>query len=134
MKDLNSFVNENMWIIILVLFIAGVILGRIWSNNLNWGEITDPKFIMREGKNYQILNLYKGESWSENWDVGSIVCFKSHHHGFVKKYSKEIYVSGDKIRFDDNVGPGIGVVYQAIFPKTLNGLILMKPVKSKLKV
>lgn len=132
MGDLLSFLYQNILLVILILFITGIILGRIWSNNLNWGEITDPKLIMKNGKNYQILNFYKGESWSENWNVDSIICFKSSHHGFFKKYSREIYVSGDKIRFDDD--PGLGIVYQAIFPKTINGSILMKPVRIQAKV
>lgn len=133
MADFYSFLYQNLLLVILILFIAGVILGRAWSNNLNWGEITDPKLIMENGKKYQILNLYKGESWSENWDVGSIICFKSSHHGYFKKYSREIYVSGDKIRFDEE-GVTVGIVYQAIFPKTLNGLILMKPLGIPAKV
>jgi hypothetical protein len=133
MRDLISFVSQNTGLVILISSIACIILGRVWSNSLNWGEITDPKFIIRKGKNYQVLNLYKGESWTENWNVGSIVCFKSYHHRFFVKYSREIYVSGDKIRFADD-GPGIGTVYEAIFPKTTNGLIVMKPVKIPPKV
>ena len=90
MKDLSSFVNQNMWLVILISSITCIILGRIWSDNLNWGEITEPTLIITNGKKYQILNLYKGVTGAENWNVGSIVCFKSYHHRFFEKYSREI--------------------------------------------
>ncbi|HYM92628.1 MAG TPA: hypothetical protein VET23_00685 [Chitinophagaceae bacterium] len=126
MKEFISFFKENIWLVLLIVAIACIILGRIWSNNLNWGDITDPKLIMKKGKNYKVINLYLGKGWTEDWVAGSIICFKFYHHRFFVKYSKEIYVSGDKIRFDDD-GPVVGKVYKAVFPKSLYGLIVMKP-------
>lgn len=126
MKEFFSFVNENMWLVILIVAIACIILGRVWSNSLNWGDITDPKLIIKKGKNYKVLNLYLGKGWTEDWVAGSIICLKFYHHRFFVKFSKDIYVSGDKLRFEDD-GPVIGKVYKAVFPKSLYGIIVMKP-------
>jgi hypothetical protein len=128
MNQLMSFFSQNMWFIIAVIAVACILFGRIWSNFLNWGEITDPQLIIRNGKHYKVINLYLPKSWTEGWVVGSIICLEGYHRRFFVKYRKEIYVSGDRIRFTDD-GPGIGSLYQAIFPKTTNGSIVMKPVK-----
>jgi len=128
MKDFLFFFHQNAWLVITIVAITCILAGRIWSNYLNWGEITDPQLIIRKGKYYKVVNLYLPKSWTEDWIVESIVCLKCYHRRFFVKYSKEIYVSGDRIRFSDD-GPGIGSYYQAIFPRTSNGLIVMKPVK-----
>ena len=133
MKELMSFFSQNRGFIIIIIAIVGLLIGRIWSNNLNWGEITDPQLIIKKGKYYKVINLYIPKIWTEEWIVGSIICLKSYHRRFFVGYSKEIYVSGDRIRFSDD-GPGIGLFYQAIFPKTTNGMIVMKPVKMPLKM
>ncbi len=126
MKSFFSFVSENMWLVFLIVAIACIIIGKVWSNTQNWGEITDPLLVMKKGKNYKLINLYLGKSWTDDWVVGSIICLKFYHHRFFVKHSKEIYVSGDKIRFDED-GPNIGKVYEAVFPKSPNGRIFMKP-------
>lgn len=128
MKEFFSFVSHNAWLIILIVAAAGVIFGKLWSNTQNWGEVTDPKLIMKKGQNYKLINLYLGKGWTEDWVVGSIICLKFYHHRFFTKQSKEIYVSGDKIRFDED-GPSVGKVYEAVFPKSTNGRIFMKPVQ-----
>ena len=129
MKEFIAFVKENTWLVILIVAIACIIVGRIWSNIQNWGDITDPKLIMKKGKNYKVINLYTGKEWTEDWVVGSIICLKIYHHRFFVKYSKELYISGDRLRFDDN-GPDIGQIYQAVFPRSINGIIVMKPIQA----
>lgn len=126
MKEFLHFVSENIWLVILIVAITCIIVGRIWSNSLNWGDITDPKLIMKKGKNYKVINQYLGKGWTEDWVAGSIICLKFYHHRFFVERSKDIYVSGDKIRFEDD-GPVIGKVYTAVFPKSLYGIIVMKP-------
>ena len=133
MKEILSFFSQNMGFIIIIIAIAGILFGRIWSNNLNWGEITDPQLIIKKDKYYKVINLYTPKTWAEDWIVGSIVCLKSYHYKFFVKYSREIYVSGDRIRFPED-GPSIGSVYQAILPKATNGMIVMKPAKMPVKV
>ena len=133
MKELISFFSQNKWFIIIIVAIVGILVGRIWSNSLNWGEITDPQLIIKKGKYYKVINLYVPKIWTEDWILGSIICLKSYHRRFFVSYDKEIYVSGDRIRFTDG-DPGIGQVYQAIFPKTRNGSIVMKPAKIPLEV
>ncbi len=133
MKDFLYFIRENMWLVLIVVAIAFVMIGRVWSNSLNWGDITDPKLIMKKGKNYKVINLYLGKGWTEDWVAGSIICFKFYHHRFFVKHSKDIYVSGDKIRFEDEDGPIVGKVYKAVFPKSLHGIIVMKPVTLPIK-
>jgi hypothetical protein len=127
MKESMSFVSENIGFIIAIIAIACILFGRVWSNILNWGEITDPQLVIKKGKYYKVINLYLPKNWTEDWVVGSIICLEGNHRKFFVKYRKEIYVSGDRIRFSDD-GPAIGLFYQAIFPKTANGSIVMKPV------
>ena len=132
MKDLTTFVGQNIWFIIIVIAISCILFGRIWSDNLNRGEITDPQLIIKKGKYYKVINTYVPKSWTEDWIVGSIICLESYHRRFFVKYSRDIYVSGDRIRFTDD-GPGIGLLYQATIKKA-SGSIVMKPVKMPLKV
>jgi hypothetical protein len=132
MKESMSFFSQNTWFIIAVIAVACVLLGRIWSNILNWGEITDPQLILKKGEHYKVINLYLPKGWTEGWEVGSIICFESQHKRFFFKKRKEIYVSGDRIRFSDE-GPGIGSFYQAIFSNSAAGSILMKEVKKPVK-
>jgi hypothetical protein len=129
MKELMSFLNQHTGLIIIIIAIACILIGRVWSDILNWGEITDPRVIIKNGKEYKLLNLYIQKSWTEDWIVDSIVCLESQHRSFFAKKTKEIYVSGDKIRFSGADGPCIGLLYQAVFPKTTNGSIELKPVK-----
>src|SRR3981081_1936241 len=110
MKELISFFGQNKWFIIIIIAIVGILVGRIWSNNLNWGEITDPQLIIKKGKYYKVVNLYLPKIWTEDWILGSIICLKSYHRRFFVKYNKEIYVSGDRIRFSDG-DPGVGQLY-----------------------
>ena len=133
MKEFMSFFSQNSGFVIAIIAIACVLFGRIWSNILNWGEVTDPQLIIKSGKYYKVINLYLPKSWTEDWVVGSIICLESYHRRFFVSYRREIYVSGDRIRFTDD-GPGIGSFYQAINPKTSNGSIVMKPAKMPVKV
>ncbi len=128
MKELMSFFSQNSGFIIAIIAIACILFGRIWSNILNWGEVTDPQLIIRNGKYYKVINLYLPKTWTDDWVVGSIICLECYHRRFFVKYRKEIYISGDRIRFSDD-GPGIGLFYQAIFSKSSSGSIVMKPVK-----
>ena len=132
MKESMSFFSQNTWFIIAVIAVASVLLGRIWSNILNWGEITDPQQILKKGECYKVVNLYLPKGWTEGWEVGSIVCLETHQKRFFIKQKKEIYVSGDRIRFSDE-GPGIGSFYQAIFSNSAAGSIIMKPVAKPVK-
>ena len=133
MKDLMTFINQNIWFIIIIIAIAAIMFGRIWSDNLNRGGITDPQLIIRKGEYYKVINTYVPKSWTEDWIVGSIICMESYNHRFFVKYRREIYVSGDRIRFTDD-GPGIGLFYQAVITKKATGSIVMKPVKMPPKV
>jgi hypothetical protein len=128
MKDLMKFASQNIWFIIIVIAIACILFGRIWSDNLNRGAITDPQLIIRKGKYYKVINTYMPVKWTEDWIAGSIICLKSYHRRFFVKYSRDIYVSGDRIRFTDD-GPHIGLFYQAIATKKATGSIVMKPAK-----
>ncbi len=128
MKDLMTFFSQNIGLIIIIIAIACILLGRIWSDKLNRGEITDPQLIVRKGKYYKVVNTYVPKSWTEDWIVGSIICLESYHRRFFVKYSREIYVSGDRIRFTDD-GPVTGLLYQAIVSKKATRSIVMKPVK-----
>jgi hypothetical protein len=123
-----SFFFQNIGFVIAIIAIACILLGRVWSNILNWGEITDPHSIIRGGKNYRVINLYLPKGWTEGWGVGSIICFETFHRRFLKKYRSEIYVSGDRIRFTDE-GPNIGSVYKASYTNASSGAILMTQVK-----
>src|SRR6266498_1657783 len=98
---LISFFSQNIGFIILIIAVACILFGRIWSNILNLGRITDPQVILRQGKNYKVTNLYLPKGWTEGWAVGSIVCLECIQRRFFVRYRKEIYVSGDRIRFID---------------------------------
>ena len=127
MKDFISFFNQNKGFIIVIIAIMCILIGRIWSNMLNWGEITEPHLLIKKGKHYKLVNMYLPKSWTEDWIVGSVVCLKCNYRRFFVKYTRKIYVSGDRIRFADG-GPEVGLYYQATFLKTTNGSIVMKPV------
>jgi hypothetical protein len=129
MKDLIAFVHQNTWFVIFIVAVACVLSGRIWSDKINRGEITDPQLIIRKGKSYKIINTYVPGTWTEDWIVGSIICLKSYDKRFFVRFSRNRYVSGDRIRFTDN-GPVIGSFYQAIATKKTTGTIVMKPVKA----
>lgn len=128
MKELMSFFGQNTVFIISIVALACILVGRVWSNFLNWGEITDPQLLIKKDKYYKVINLYLPKGWTEGWEVGSIVCFEIQHQICFVKYRKEIYVSGDRIRFTDD-GPGIGVWYKASLSNASGGSIVMKPVK-----
>ena len=130
MKDFISFFNQNKGFIIVIIAIMCILIGRIWSNWLNWGEITEPHLLIKKGKHYKLVNMYLPKSWTEDWIVGSIICLKSYRRIFFFKFSRDIYVSGDRIRFADEDGPSIGLHYQAMFSSIASGSILMKPVKN----
>ena len=123
-----SFLSQNIGFVILIIAVACILLGRIWSNLLNWGEITDPQAIIKGGQDYRVINLYLPKGWTEGWEVGSIVCFESSQRRFFSKYPREVYVSGDRIRFTDD-GPSIGSTYKASFTYASSGAILMTHVK-----
>src|SRR6266487_4740636 len=128
MKEFMSFFRENIGFIIMIIAVACILFGRIWSNMLNWGKITDPQVIIRNGRHYKVINLYLPKGWTEGWEVGSIICFESFHRRFFVKYRREIYVSGARIRFADD-GPGIGSFYKASYSNTSTGSIVMNPIK-----
>jgi hypothetical protein len=128
MKEFMSFFRENIGFIIIIIAVACILFGRIWSNILNWGQITDPQVIIRNGRHYRVINLYLPKGWTEGWEVGSIICFESFHRRFFVKYRREIYVSGDRIRFTDD-GPDIGSFYKASYTNTSTGSIVMNPIK-----
>jgi hypothetical protein len=127
MKE-QSFFSQHEWLIIIIVGFACILVGRIWSNHLNWGEITDPQLIIKNGKYYKLVDLYLPKIWTEDWIVDSVICLKSNNRRFFVKYSRTIYVSGDRIRFADGE-PEIGLYYQASFTKTTSGSIVMKPVE-----
>jgi hypothetical protein len=128
MKEIISFLNQNLGFIITIIAVICILIGRIWSDNLNRGEITEPQLIIKKGKYYKVINTYVPKSWTEDWILGSIICLESYHSRFFVKYTREIYVSGDRIRFTDD-GPGVGLYYQAIATKKASGSVIMKPVK-----
>ena len=128
MKDLITFFSQHVGLIIIVIAVACILLGRIWSDLLNRGEITAPELVIKKGKYYKVINTYVPTAWTEDWIVGSVICLKSYRKKFFANYTKDIYVSGDRIRFTDN-GPGIGLFYQAVATKKATGSIVMKPVK-----
>ena len=98
---------------------------------LNWGTITEPQSIIRSGRHYKVINFYLPKGWTEGWEVGSIVCFESFERRFFMKQRKEIYVSGDRIRFANEEGPGIGSSYKASYSNKSTGSIVMQPVKRR---
>ncbi|HMG68598.1 MAG TPA: hypothetical protein VK588_12960 [Chitinophagaceae bacterium] len=125
---LLSFFSQNIGFIIAAIAIACILFGRIWSNILNWGAITDPQSIIKGGENYKVINLYLSKGWTEGWEIGSIICLESFHSRFFVKKRREIYVSGDRIRFTDE-GPDIGSFYKASFTNASSGSILMTQIK-----
>jgi hypothetical protein len=131
---LISFLTQNIGFVIVIIAVAGILLGRIWSNVLNWGVITDPQVIIKGGDDYKVINLYLPRGWTEGWEVGSIVCLECSRRRPFSKYPREIYVSCDRIRFPDD-GPAIGSFYKASFTYASSGSILMthikKPVATK---
>src|SRR5436853_4988202 len=129
MKEFASFFNQHLGFIILIIAISCILFGRIWSNMLNWGTITEPQAVIKKGKEYKVINLYLPKGWTEGWEVSSIVCFETYDRRFLIKYRSEIYVSGDRIRFTDD-GPRIGSSYRASFPGTSNGAIVMNHIKT----
>ena len=129
MKELLSFFDQHTVFVIIIIAVACVLFGRIWSNMLNWGTVTEPHSLIRSGRNYKVINLYLPKSWTDSWEVGSIVCLESFHRRFFKEYRKEIYVSGDRIRFADEDGPGIGRFYKASFSNRSTGSIVMRPIR-----
>jgi len=127
---LMSFFSQNIFFIITIIAVAGVLVGRIWSNFLNWGQITDPQVIIKNGQNYRIINLYFPKGWTEGWEVSSIICLESFQRRFFIKSWKEIYISGDRIRFTDDDGPTIGSFYKASFTHASSGSIVMTHIKT----
>jgi len=125
---LISFLSQNIGFVILIVAVACILLGRIWSNMRNWGTITDPQAIIRGGRDYKVVNLYFPKGWTEGWEVGSIVCLESSHRKLFSKHPNEIYVSGDRIRFTDD-GPTIGSTYKASFTYASSGSILMTHIR-----
>ena len=128
MSKLFSFFDQHAGFIILIMVVACILFGRIWSNILNWGTITNPNQVIRGGRYYKVINLYLPKGWTDSWEVGSIICFESFRSRFFVKYRKEIYIFGDRIRFADE-GPGIGSFYKASYSNKSTGSIVMKPVK-----
>ena len=127
---LLSFFSQNIGFVILIIAVGCILIGRIWSNILNWGEITDPHALIKGGQSYRVINLYLPKGWTEGWEVGSIICFESFDKKFFLKQRKEIYVSGDRIRFTDEDGPTIGAFYKASFTYASSGSIVMTHIKT----
>jgi hypothetical protein len=125
---LMSFFSQNIVFIIVIIAVACILFGRIWSNILNWGAITDPHSIIRKGEDYTVINLYLPKAWTEGWEVGSIVCLEGPRRKFFSKNTREIYVSGDRIRFTDE-GPSIGATYKASYTYASSGSIVMTQVQ-----
>jgi hypothetical protein len=134
MKEFASFLSQHTGFMILIIAIACILFGRIWSNMLNWGTITEPQSVIRSGKHYKVINLYLPKGWTEGWEVGSIICFESFDRRFFMKYRREIYVSGDRIRFANEEGPGMGLFYKASYSNRSTGSIVMNPVKTPSRV
>ena len=126
--NIVSFFGQNIGFVIAIVAVTGILLGRIWSNFLNWGGITDPQMLIKRGKDYKVINLYLPKGWTEGWEVGSIICLETYARSFFVKYRSEIYVSGDRIRFADD-GPRIGSVYRASFAGTSSGAIFMSQIR-----
>ena len=128
MKDLTAFLHHNMGFVTLIVAIACVLLGRIWSDRLNRGEITDPLLMVRKEHYYKVINTYVPSMWTEDWIVGNIICLKQYHSKLLQEGNRDIYVSGDRVRFTDG-GPVIGSMYQVIATKKSTGGVVMKLVK-----
>jgi hypothetical protein len=123
-----SFLSQNIGFVILIVGIACVLFGRIWSNTLNWGTITDPQTLIKAGRDYKVVNLYLPKGWTDGWEIGSIVCLECSRQTIWSKNPREIYVSGDRIRFTDD-GPTIGSMYKASFTYASSGSIVMSHIK-----
>ena len=76
MSKLFSFFDQHAGFIILIMAVACILFGRIWSNILNWGTITNPNQVIRSD-DYKVINLYFPKGWTDSWEVGSIICFES---------------------------------------------------------
>ena len=124
-----SFFSQNIVFITIVIAIGCILIGRIWSNFLNWGKITDPQMMIRNGQNYRLVNLYFPKGWTEGWEVGNIICFETFQRRFFMQSKREIYISGDRIRFTNEEGPVIGSYYKATFTHASSGSILMTYIK-----
>lgn len=124
-----SFFSQNIIFIMIIVGVGCILIGRIWSNFLNWGDITDPQMIIRNGQSYKLVNLYFPKGWTEGWEMGSIICFEAVQRRFFLKSRREIYISGDRIRFTDEDGPVIGSYYKASFTNASSGSILMTLIK-----
>jgi hypothetical protein len=85
---------------------------------------------MRKGKYYKVINTYVPTRWTEDWIVGSIICLKAYNRKLFISYSRDIYVSGDRVRFTDG-GPVAGSLYQVMTTKKSTGTVVMAPVKIK---
>jgi hypothetical protein len=123
-----SFLSQNPGFVIFMIAIACILFGRIWSNILNWGKITDAQTIIKRGRDYTVVNLYLPKGWTDGWEVGSIVCLECSSPTLFSKSPKEIYVSGDQIRFTED-GPTIGSTYKASFTYASSGSIVMTHIK-----
>ncbi len=130
MNAFFRFFNQHPGLMIAIVAIACILIGRIWSDILNWGAITDPQVLIKNSKTYKVLSIYMPKTWSEGWVVGTIICIESYPRRFFIKYRKDIYVSGDRIRFADE-GPNIGLTYEAKITLASSHSILMTPVKIK---
>ena len=129
MKEFVFFFGQHVGLMVLIIAIACILFGRIWSNMLNWGTITEPHSLIRGGKHYKVINFYIPKGWTEGWEVGSIICFESLNRRFFMKYRREIYVSGDRIRFANEDAPGIGLSYVASYSNKSTGSIVMNPIR-----
>ena len=85
MSKLFSFFDQHAGFIILIMVVACILFGRIWSNILNWGTITNPNQVIRGGRYYKVINLYLPKGWTDSWEVGSIICFESFRSRFFVK-------------------------------------------------
>ena len=129
MRDFSSFFGQHTGFMILIMAIACILFGRLWSNRLNWGTITEPQSVIRSGKNYKVINCYLPKGWTEGWEIGSVICFETFERHFFKTYRREIYVSGDRIRFANEDGPAIGSIYKASYSNKSTGLVVMQRIK-----
>ena len=128
MHALFNFIQQYQGLVITIVAIACILIGRIWSDTLNWGAITDADQLIKNGRNYKVLSVYLPTKWSEGWVVGTIICLESYPSRFFIKYKKDIYISGDRVRFADE-GPTIGLTYKAKITRAMSHSILMTPVK-----
>jgi hypothetical protein len=128
MPVLFNFIDQNRGLVITIIAIAGILIGRIWSDTLNWGAISEPDMLIKNGQTYKVLSVYLPTKWSEGWIVGTIICLEGYQSRFFIKYKKDIYISGDRVRFADE-GPNVGSMYKAKITRSMSHSILMTPVK-----